>query len=75
LSKKREKIDVLNGQVPQHTVGSGSWFGSEVKELNSFSLVSCTVSPGFDFADFEMGNRQKISKEFPDYLSLIKKLL
>jgi hypothetical protein len=29
-----------------------------------FGLISEAVTPGFDFADMEMGNRQKLSEQF-----------
>src|SRR3990167_247083 len=45
---------------PQYTVPSNKWFAATVNESNSFSLLGCTVSPGFDDADFEMGERKEL---------------
>ncbi|WP_443969949.1 cupin domain-containing protein [Sphingobium sp. CR28] len=42
--------DVLAGQAPQHVVAPGHWQAAE--SLGEWSLVSCVVSPGFDFAGF-----------------------
>jgi predicted cupin superfamily sugar epimerase len=39
-----------------------------------FSLVGCTVAPGFDFADFEMPKRVALVAEFPDQRALIEAL-
>jgi predicted cupin superfamily sugar epimerase len=36
--------------------------------------VGCTVAPGFDFADFEMGNRDELLAQYPQHTSVIKKL-
>ena len=43
------------GELLQFVVPAGVWFASEVLE-GAFSLVGCTVSPGFDFNDFEMAD-------------------
>ncbi len=37
----------------QHVVFANRWFGAHVLE-GDFVLVSCSVSPGFDFSDFEL---------------------
>jgi predicted cupin superfamily sugar epimerase len=39
-----------------------------------FSLVGCTVAPGFDFADFEMPKRSALLAEFPDQRALVEAL-
>ena len=40
----------------------------------SYSLVGCTVAPGFDFSDFEMANREKLSVDFPHLTNIIAEL-
>lgn len=57
--------DVTSGQRLQHTVPAGNWFASRPAPGTLFSLVGCTVSPGFDFADFEMADRQELIKDYP----------
>ena len=44
--------DVAAGHKLQHAVPAGAWFGAE--PLGEFSLVGCTVAPGFEFARFEL---------------------
>jgi predicted cupin superfamily sugar epimerase len=66
--------DFNKGEVPQVLVPADHWFGATVNEANSFSLVGCTVSPGFDFADFELGDYKGLCKHFPQHEVLIKKL-
>lgn len=56
---------IEDGDVFQYTVKANTWFGSRVKKGGSFSLVGCTVAPGFDFRDFEMADRRQLQAEFP----------
>jgi len=67
-------LDLQKKQSPQITVDHDSWFGAEVIEPNSFTLVSCTVSPGFDFSDFELADQDDLLKIYPQFSKLIKKL-
>lgn len=60
------------GEVFQAVVPAGVWFGSKPAVENSYSLVGCTVAPGFDFADFEMPDRQTLLQEFPQHEVIIK---
>ncbi len=62
------------GEVYQLTVPAGAWFGARIKDAKGFVLVSCTVAPGFDFADFELAEYKKISREFPAYDSILKEM-
>ena len=66
--------DPKQGQIPQAVVAAGSWFGSHVADWKSWSLAGCTVSPGFDFADFEIGQRAKLIAQFPRYRQIIQRL-
>jgi uncharacterized protein len=44
--------DLAAGQRPQAIVPAGAWQSAE--PAGPWSLVGCTVSPGFEFAGFEM---------------------
>jgi len=44
--------DLASGAQPQLIVPKGIWQAAE--PLGAFTLVGCTVAPGFDFAGFEM---------------------
>ena len=57
--------DINAGQRLQYVVPAGYWFGAYPNAGSRFSFVGCTVAPGFDFSDFEMGNRIGLIKEFP----------
>lgn len=43
---------IEDGQQPQAVVPPGSW--QAARSLGDYSLVGCTVAPGFDFATFEL---------------------
>jgi predicted cupin superfamily sugar epimerase len=66
--------DIAAGETFQYTVKANTWFGSRVKAGGSFSLVGCTVSPGFDFADFEMANRMDLIEKFPQHAHIIAQM-
>lgn len=66
--------DILNGEIPQFVVPAGYWFAAEVAAENSYSLVGCTVAPGFDFADFELADVNKLCEMFPEHKEIIKRL-
>ncbi|MDE3213609.1 MAG: cupin domain-containing protein [Bacteroidota bacterium] len=62
------------GQVFQFVVPARYWFASEPARGSEYSLVGCTVSPGFDFQDFEMAARESLTSLFPQHQSLIERL-
>lgn len=63
-----------HGTLPQCLVKAGNWFGATVTDRNSFALVGCTVAPGFDFKDFEMGKREHLIHRYPNHRSIIERL-
>lgn len=67
-------IDVENGQVLQAVVPKGTIFGSSVEADDSYALVSCMVSPGFEYDDFELFKRSDLLKQYPDYADIIYRL-
>lgn len=66
--------DLENGRQPQQIVPAETWFGVTVDEPESFALCGCTVSPGFDFKDFEMADREELLSQFPDHEEIILEL-
>lgn len=66
--------DLESGQKPQHIVPAGYWFGVTVDKPDSYALCGCTVSPGFDFEDFEMADRATFLKKYPEHENIIQKL-
>ena len=66
--------NIENDEVLQFVVPATYWFAAEVIADNSYALVGCTVSPGFDFRDFEMPNRETLIALFPQHSNVITKL-
>lgn len=66
--------DVLNGENPQFIVPGGVWFAAEVVHENDYSLVGCTVAPGFCFEDFELSKRTNLISKFPKLTDIITRL-
>lgn len=67
-------LELTAGERPQVLVEKGSIFGSTVDAENTFSLVGCMVSPGFDFADFELLRQDELLQRYPEQEEIIKKL-
>lgn len=66
--------NINEGEVPQFVVTGGTRFAAEVKNKNEFSLAGCTVSPGFDFRDFELHNREELLEQFPQHSEIIRRM-
>lgn len=65
----------MNNESLQLVVPAGDWFAASVTDQTdseNFSLVGCTVAPGFDFADFEMPDCQILTELFPKHNKTIK---
>lgn len=62
------------GQSFQAVVPADSWFASHVEDRSSYSLVGCTVAPGFEFEDFELAHRKELIALYPQYRDLIETL-
>ena len=45
-------VDLVAGERPQIVVPAGWW--QTAKSLGDWTLVGCTVAPGFDFSQFEL---------------------
>jgi hypothetical protein len=57
----------------QAVVEAGSWFAASLQNTRSYCLVGCTVSPGFDYRDWELGNRSDLVRLYPKYKSIIER--
>ncbi len=69
-----KKLGRGKGSNLQLTIEKQNWFAAEVENKKLFSLFGCTVSPGFEFDDFEIGNRAILNKLFPQHKSVITRL-
>ncbi|MBD3306375.1 hypothetical protein GF339_08245 [candidate division KSB3 bacterium] len=50
----------------------GVWFGAQVKHQDAFALVTCITIPGFEFADFELAERESLLRDYPQHRQLIE---
>jgi len=66
--------DLDQGEVPQYVVKGETWFAAEVIEQNSYTLIGCTVSPGFSFEDFELKSRNELVALYPRHEAIICRL-
>ena len=66
--------DLSAGQVPQYVVEAGTWFGATVVNEDDYTLLGCTVSPGFDFRDFQLAKREEMLQDFPQHSDIITRL-
>jgi uncharacterized protein len=74
------------GQVFQAVVSAGCWFAAKIARDShvsqnrrdmgypTYALVGCTVAPGFEFEDFEMGKREELKGRYPQHRELIERL-
>jgi predicted cupin superfamily sugar epimerase len=60
------------GSAQVHAVRADTWFGAVTEPGSPFTLVACTVKPGFDFADFELGERETLQKEYPQAREILE---
>ena len=66
--------DLEAGQRPQVVVPRGVWQGARLVAGGTFALLGTTVAPGFDFADFEPGDRAALTAAWPGHADRIRAL-
>lgn len=63
--------DIFAGMQPQTVVPHGVWQGSRLVPGGRFALLGCTVSPGFEYADYESGSRADLTDRWPEWAETI----
>ena len=66
--------NISEGEKFQYVVPAEAWFAVEPAPGTSFALTGCTVAPGFDFRDLEMGIMRSLSSLFPEHEEIINRL-
>ena len=66
--------DLAAGQRVQLVVPEGVWQGSRVIDGGRFALMGTTMAPGFDLADFELGDEVALSARWPAHAARIAAL-
>ena len=66
--------DLEAGQHVQLVVPAGVWQGTRLIDGGKVALLGCTVTPGFDFADYRNGTWAELTAGWPVEAARIKKL-
>ncbi len=66
--------DLKKNETPFFFVPKNTIFGSSVDGDEGYTLVSCAVAPGFDFADFELFEAEDLMLEYAEHAEIIQKL-
>jgi predicted cupin superfamily sugar epimerase len=66
--------DLAAGQHVQLVVPAGVWQGTSLIGNGKVALLGCTVTPGFDFADYRSATYAELAAKWPSEAERIKKL-
>jgi hypothetical protein len=66
--------DLAAGQHLQLVVPAGAWQGTRLVADGKVALLGCTVTPGFDFADYRNGSYAELTAKWPVESERIGKL-
>lgn len=66
--------DLKAGMAVQTVVPKGVWQGSRLAPGGKLALLGCTVSPGFDYADYDSGARDELVRRWPEWQAMIEHL-
>jgi uncharacterized protein len=58
----------------QLLVPAGHWFAAERTGQRGFSLVGCTVAPGFEFETFELADVAQLQQFYPRHQAVLQRL-
>jgi len=72
LKKTRIGPNPVDDELPQYRVPAGHWLSAYPN--GEYSLVGCTMAPGFDCEDFELGRKEALLREYPDHRLEIERL-
>ena len=66
--------DLEAGERPQCVVRTGVWQGSRLLKAEDWALLGCTVSPGFEFEDYEDASAEELVARWPGEAEMIRRL-
>jgi hypothetical protein len=66
--------DLAAGMSPQTVVPRGVWQGSRLVAGGRLALLGCTVSPGFEYADYETGEREALVRGWGEWAEMVRGL-
>jgi hypothetical protein len=66
--------DLKAGQQVQLVVPAGVWQGAQLVDGGKVALLGCTVTPGFDYADYRGGCYAELADKWPTEAARIRRL-
>jgi hypothetical protein len=66
--------DLMAGQHVQLVVPAGVWQGARLAGEGKVALLGCTVTPGFDYADYRSGSYAELAEKWPLEAGRIRRL-
>jgi uncharacterized protein len=66
--------DLAVGQQVQVVVPAGVWQGTRLLGDGKVALLGCTVTPGFDFADYKNAKYAELAAKWPEQAECIRAL-
>jgi predicted cupin superfamily sugar epimerase len=66
--------DLATGERPQVMVRRGVWQGARLVEGGEWALLGCTVTPGFEFEDYESGTAAELCGLWPEWAEMVREL-
>jgi len=66
--------DLAQGHQPQVLVERGVWQGSRLVPGGRWALLGCTVSPGFEYEDYDSSSRDELTARWPTFAEMIASL-
>ncbi|HTH59458.1 MAG TPA: cupin domain-containing protein [Paraburkholderia sp.] len=70
LGNPLEHVDA----VFQAVVPAGRWFAARCCDPSTYAFVGCTVAPGFEFSEFEIGETAALAARYPRHRAVIEQL-
>ncbi len=78
--ERRPPSNMLGQEHTQVVVPAGTWLGVRVAPGQvagggpDWTLASCVVTPGFEYEDFELADRETLLREFPEEADIVRAL-
>lgn len=66
--------DLARGEQVQVTVPGGVWQGTRLMGDGKVALLGCTVTPGFEYADYRGGTYAELAEKWPEQTERIRAL-
>ena len=63
--------NIIQGMELQHVVPGGYWQGARLKTGGRFALMGTTMSPGFDYSDYETSPPEPLVERWPKFRDMI----